>query len=488
MFKKILIANRGEIAVRIIQTCRDMGIATVALYQPSDEASLHVRLADECVLLNTPAGFMDQAEILRIAAEKNADAIHPGYGFLAENLDFIRACEAARIAFIGPSSEVVERVSDKLSVLDRVCAAGLPTVETSARAYQRDDLDALRAEAQRLGYPLVVKSCSGGRGPGERLVHTPEQLETALRGAYAEAQLVYGIGSVFLEKEVPSAHQIGVQVIADRQGHLIHLEEREGSLLHNGQKVIEESPAPCLTPDQRAKVWDAALKVADLFHYENLGTVEFLIDQAGDFFFTEVKPRLQVEHPLTELRARVDLVREQIRIAAGEPLAWSQGELRLQGCAILCRVNAEDPLNEHFPSPGAVRVRLPLGAEVRVDTYIADHGSVPPEYNPLIAKVSTWAPDRPTCLRRICRALQDFWLPGGLTNLPLLRRLLTIENVCEGSYSTEFETPADAQPSPARCRDLAAAAAVLAVGRTVETVQPERLNSGWHRDSRRLPE
>ncbi len=490
MFKKLLIANRGEIAVRIIQTCREMDIETVTLYSESDEMSLHVRLADECVPLDTPSGFLDQAAILKIAADKGAEAIHPGYGFLAENLDFIHACEDAGIAFIGPPSTVVEGVSSKLAALERVRAAGLPTVETSWKSYSTDDVAGLREEAERIGYPLVIKSTSGGRGPGERIVHTPEQLETALRGARAEAQLVYGVGRVFLEKAITSAHQIGVQVLADRYGNFVHIEEREGSLLHNGQKVIEESPAPCLMPEQRTKLWDTALQIAKLFNYENLGTVEFLVDQTGRFYFTEVKPRLQVEHPLTEMRARIDLVREQIRIAAGERLGYEQDDLSLQGWAMMCRINAEDPLNGDLPSPGAARIRLPLGAEVRVDTYIADHGFIPPEYNPLVAKVTVWAAEREVCLRRMQRALQDLWLPGGRTNLPVLQRLLGAARVSDGGYCTDFSMPESAEHAESYYRDLVAGAAVLYVNRhqAVEAVVPDRLSSGWHRDSRRLPE
>jgi acetyl/propionyl-CoA carboxylase alpha subunit len=490
MFKKLLIANRGEIAVRIIQTCREMGIETVALYEESDESSLHVRLADECVLLDAPNGFLDQAAILKVAREHGVEAIHPGYGFLAENLDFIHACEDAGIVFVGPPSSVVERVSSKLAALERVRAAGLPTVETSWKSYNADDIGALRQEADRIGYPLVIKSTSGGRGPGERMVHTPEELETALRGARTEAQLVYGLGRVYLEREIVSAHQVGVQVLADQDGNIVHLQEREGSLLHNGQKVIEESPAPCLMPDQRLQIWDAALEIARLFEYENLGTVEFLADQTGRFYFTEVKPRLQVEHPLTEMRARLDLVREQICIAAGEPLAYAQDDLHIDGYAMMCRVNAEDPLNGDLPSPGPVRVRLPYGAEVRVDTYIADHGFIPPEYNPLVAKVTTWAADRDVCLRKMRRALQDLWLPGGRTNLPLLQRLLTSARVSDGGYCTDFAPEDSAEHPEGYFRDLVAGAAVMYVKRhqAVEAVTPARLSSGWHRDSRRLPE
>ncbi|MCZ2095973.1 MAG: hypothetical protein LC121_06810 [Anaerolineae bacterium] len=295
--------------------------------------------------------------------------------------------------------------------------------------------------------------------------------------------------SFYLEKAILPAHQVGVQVLADRYGNRVHLEEREGSLLRNGQKVIEESPAPCLSSDQRAALWAAALEIAALFGHENIATVEFLVDDARNFYFAEIKPRLQVEHPLTEMRTRIDLVREQIRAAAGEPLGFAQADIHPRGWAILCRVNAEDPLNQ-LPSPGAVRVRLPFGAEVRVDTYIADHGWVPHDYNPLIAKVTVWAAERETCLNRMLRALQDFWLPGGRTNLPLLRQMLEVPGVRAGDYFVRPQEQPQAHDE-VYLRDLAVVAATLHSGRyrtAVDSAVPERVLSGWHLDSRRLPE
>ena len=488
--QKVLIANRGEIALRIVHTCREMGIATLSLHQESDEASLHVRLADECVRLDSPDGFLDRTAILQIASERGVDAIHPGYGFLAEDPEFVRACEDAGLVFIGPPSAVVASVTRKLDALRRVRAAGLPTIETSGRSYGADELDALRDDAQRIGFPLVLKSESRGRGPGERVVHTAGQMEAALRDARGAAQLFQGAGRVYPEKEIVSAHQVGVQVLADRSGGVVHVEEREGSLLHRGQKTIEESPAPCLSPEGRARLFEAAIRIARLFGYENLGTIEFLVDAAGDFHFTEVKPRLQVEHPLSEMRARIDLVREQIRIAAGEALGYGQEDLQPRGWAMLCRVKAEDPQNHDLPSPGPLRVRLPLGPEVRVDTYVADHGFVPPEYDPLVAKVTVWAPDRDACLRRMRRALDDLWLPGGRTNLPLLQRLLAADGVEAGRYATGFPLPEEAGHAETYFRELAAGVAALHARQhgAVETAVPERLTSGWHRASRRLPE
>ncbi|MFN8563275.1 MAG: biotin carboxylase N-terminal domain-containing protein [Anaerolineae bacterium] len=439
MFRKILIANRGEIAVRIIQTCREMGIATVALYQEADQSSLHVRLSDECVPLTSAAGFMDQAEILRIAAEKGADAIHPGIGFLAENPEFVRACEAAGIAFIGASSAVVERVSNKLDALERVRAAGLPTVTTSAESYGAADVDAVRGEAERLGYPIVLKSCSGGRGPGARLVHTPEQLETALRRVRTEAQLVYGVERFYLEKALLPAHQIGVQVIADRYGHQVHLEEREGSLLRNGQKVIEESPSPCLNPDQRAVLWALALKIATLFGHENVGTIEFLVDDHRQPYFAEIKPRLQVEHPLTEMRARIDLVREQFA-SPPESRSASSRAIFAPRAAPSCAASMLRIRSANCRVP-ALRCGCRSARKCESIPTSPDRGWVPPDYNPLFAKVTVWAAEREACLARMLRALQEFWLPGGRTNLPLLCEMLEAPNVRAGDYFARAPEP-----------------------------------------------
>lgn len=480
MPKKVLIANRGEVALRVLQTCRELGLATLALYEESDESSLHVRLADECVRLDSPAGFLDRDAILRIAAERGADALHPGYGFLAEDPDFVRACEEAGLVFVGPPSAVVEAVTRKLEAVQRVRAAGLPTLATSDRAYGADDLEALREDARRIGYPLVMKSERRGRGPGERVVHTDAGLEAALRGA----------GRVYLERKLVSANQVGVQVLGDRAGNVVHVEEREGSLLYRGQEVVEESPAASLSSERRAALWDAAVRIARLFRYENVGTVEFVVAPTGDFHFTEVKARLQMGHPLTEMRARIDLVREQIRIASGESLGFGQSDVKPAGWSMLCRIKAEDPQNHDLPNPGPVEVRLPLGPEVRVDAYIADRGVISPEYDPLVAKLTVWAPQRDACLRRMQRALDELWLPGGRTNLPRVQRLLEADAVREGRYATDLPTPAAASPPEHVLRELAAAAAALHASRhdAVAAETPARLASGWHRASRRLPE
>lgn len=489
MFKKILIANRGEIAVRIVRACREMGINTIALYEPSDKDSLHVRLADECALITSPAEFFNQERILAIAQERGADAIHPGYGFLAEEVSFIRACDEAGITFIGPSAEVVEVVRDKIGALQKARQAGFPTVTHSAVSYGEFQLEAMLLSADSLGYPLVIKSCSGGRGIGEKLVRSPEKLEETVRRAQAEAQAVYGSRQVYLEKAILPAHQVNVQIVADKYGRMVHLGEREGSLQVSNRKLVEESPAPCLSDEQRQRLWQTALELAQLFGYQNVGTVEFLVDENGQFYFAEFKSRLQVEHPLTEMMTKVNLVREQIRVAAGEPLTWTQDKIPFFGHAMLCRISAEDPWNGYLPSPGRLRrVRWPGGYCVRVDSYVQSGSDVPGAYDPLIAKLTVWGNDRQTCFLRMRCALEDTKLVGTPTNLPLLQQLFHAHDFAAGRYDTEFlGHPFEANDRPEDYfRDLAAITAVLYLRRkqTFQPSIPERLNGGWHRASR----
>ncbi|MEW5985331.1 MAG: biotin carboxylase N-terminal domain-containing protein [Chloroflexota bacterium] len=498
MFRKMLIANRGEIAVRIERTCREMGIQTVALYEAADRRSLHVRLADECVPLNSPQGFLDGQAILEIAQAKGVDAIHPGYGYLAEEASFIRACNEADIVFIGPPAVVVERVRHKIDTLRRARAAGFPTVEYAPTIFDADDLAgddgrALHEAVAHLGYPVVIKSCSGGRGRGERLVWSADRLLEAARRAQAEAQAVYGNRRVYLERAILPAHQVGVQIVADEYGRLIHLGEREGSVQYGSRKVIEEAPAPCLTQPQREHLWQTALDLARLFEYQNVGTVEFLVDGSGQFYFTEFKARIQVEHPLTEMVAQVDLVREQLRLAAGEPLTLEQAGVQLKGWGVLAHVNAEDPWQRFLPGPGRLqRVRLPGGPGVRVDSYVYSGCDVPAAYDPLVAKLVAWAADRPQTVERLRRALAETVLVGTPVNLSLLRRILGTPEVAAGTYTTEFlarPLPDEEQPE-SYWRDLAVTAAVLYVRRNqaFHPAVPERTLSGWHQDSRRLPQ
>lgn len=493
MFKKILIANRGEIAVRIIRTCRELGIESVVLYDESDMDSLHVRLADYCVRLPSPESFLDETTIVQIALAYEVDAVHPGYGFLAESAPFAQALTEAGITFIGPPAEVIAAVRAKVKVLDAVQAAGIPTVRHSPECMNIHDSAMLQSVAAELGYPLVIKSCRGGRGRGERLVHKPEQLATAVQRASAESKAVFGNDDIYLERALLPAHQIGVQLLGDQHGNLIHLGEREGSIIVGNQKIIEEAPSPILNEAQRAAILATALTIGRMFNYQNVGTVEFLLDGQGNFYFSEIKARIQVEHSLTEKLTGIDLVLQQMQIAAGKPLPWNQEEVPFHGWAMMCRLNAQDPWQNFMPSPGRLtEVRLPSGPQVRIDSYVYTGCRVPPEFDSLVAKVTTWGLDRDACLARMKGALTDFVLVGTPTNLPLMQRIMHTTAFARAHYNTNFFTQpvANGETSEIQLRDLAVITAVQYARRHQlfnPTTSP-RWQSGWHQDSRRLPE
>jgi acetyl-CoA carboxylase, biotin carboxylase subunit len=493
MFKKILIANRGEIAARIVRTCRDMGISTVALYEQPDRESLHVRLADECAELTSERGYLDKEAIIEIATRVGAEAIHPGYGFLAERPDFIERCEEAGLVFIGPPADVVSRLQCKIDALAEAHTAGYPTPDFSAGSYGPDEMAALRSEADWLGYPLVIKSCVGGRGRGMRLVNAPEELDEAVRWAQKQTHAVYGDLLIYLEKAFANAHTISVQVVSDNEGNMVHLGDREGSVQLGNQKLIEESPAPCLAQSQRERIWQVALDLVRMFRCRGAVSVEFLVDEAGEFYFTEIKTRIQTEHPVTEMVSGIDIVREQIRIAAGEPLGYRQEDVQLRGWAMQCMITAEDPWNDFLPSPGYLRrVRLPGGPNVRVDTYVYTRCHIPTRYDPILAKLVVWGQDREECRGRMRRALQDFTLIGVPTNLPYQQQILEHPDFIRGQYSTALLTgPLPEHPSDdAYLRDLAVAAAIAFARRNLafRPTMPDRLSTGWHRASRQLPE
>lgn len=511
MFKKILIANRGEIAVRIQRTCRELGIPSVALYTPADGNSLHVRFADECVPLESPKVFVEIERILEIAEQFQVDAIHPGYGFLAERADFIRACEERGVTFIGSTSAEMEGYIDKIAVLEKAERNGFTVVEHSKQIYSEIDLDAIAKEAQRLGYPVVVKSIRGGRGRGEKLVNSPVELERAIRRAQSEAQAVYGQRCVYLEKALMAAHQVTVQILGDQYGKRIHLGDREGSILYGNQKLFEESPSPFLGEEKRREILDTALRLADLFEVNNLASIEFLVSPSGEFHFTEIKPRIQIDHPLTEMRSRLDLLREQIRISAGEALGITQEQVSLNGHAMECRVTAQDPWKGFLPSPGNLRtVRFPSGFEVRVDSHISGGCEISSEYDPLIAKLTVWGMNRQECFQRMKRALNEVRINGVRSNLLLLKFLTNWPAIEKGVYDTSHAVrqviedrlnrlPEDGLVSQSaeitnsaelRMQELAAAVAIYYARRSqmVSPSIPERLNTGWHRQSRKLPE
>lgn len=495
MYHKILIANRGEIAVRLIRACRSLGIPSVAVYQAVDTTSLHVRLADESYRLDSPLGFNDAQALIDLAERSGADAIHCGIGFLAENADFAYACQRRSIAFIGPPPETINRLCHKIDCLETVRQAGFPVaphVPAFFAGYDDRTFQAIQAAAESLGYPVLIKSFRGGRGRGERLVSHPARMEKVLRRAQAESQAVYGDSSIYLEKALYPSHLLAVQVLADAQGHIIYLGEREGSLLHSNQKLLQESPAPCLDQARREQLCSAAVEIFRLFHYPGAASVEFILDDQDQFYFTEIKGRLQADHPLIELRTRIDLAAEQIRLTTGAPLHVRQEEVVLDGHAMLCRVIAEDPLRDYLPSPGIVqRLRLPGGPDVRLDTYITPGCEIPAIYDSLVGKLSVWAPDRPTCLKRLQNALDEFQLTGPACNLPLLQHVAHLPDVVAAAYDTGLNVhPAAFLPAdPTGLRDLALIAALnfLRQDQGAATTLPKRLLSGWHRSSRTLP-
>ncbi len=442
MFKKILIANRGEIAVRVIRACREMGIRSVAVYSEVDRAAPHVRLADEARPVGPAAAaesYLSIQRILEAARASGAEAIHPGYGFLSENPAFARACTDAGVVFVGPSAASMELMGSKTAARQAMIAAGVPVVPGSAEPLA--DLSDARREAARCGYPVLVKAAAGGGGKGMRLVEREEDLPAALREAASEAERAFRDGRLYIEKYLAAPRHIEIQVLGDRHGRLIHLGERECSLQRRHQKVVEECPSPLAAarPEMRAALGETAVRAARAAAYHNAGTVEFLVDSGGRCYFLEMNTRLQVEHPVTEWVTGVDLVQEQVRIAAGEPLAYRQDQIQWRGAAIECRVYAEDPDNNFFPSPGRItRLAEPSGPGVRVDSGASPGWNVPLEYDPLIAKLAVWAPDRPAALARLRRALHEYHIEGIKTNLGFFRQILDSADFEAGRLDTGF--------------------------------------------------
>ncbi|WP_129670553.1 acetyl/propionyl/methylcrotonyl-CoA carboxylase subunit alpha [Candidatus Chloroploca sp. Khr17] len=493
MFKRVLIANRGEIAVRMVRACRDLGIAAIAVYEPGDEGALHVRLADEAYPIMAQLGYRDPDAMLAAARTSKVDAVLPGYGLISEHPGFAQACEAAGIAVVGPGSTVLSRVRDKVGAIAHARAVGIPTTQPSSRIFMPDEAQALLSEADSVGYPLVVKACAGGRGRGTFVARGPDDLLGVVRRSSAAAQSVYLDAQVYLEKAVLPSRYIEVPILGDHHGNLIHLGERDGSIQRNTRKVIEETPAPNLSQAQREAIWATAIQVARLFSCRSACTIEFVLDDEGNHFFTEVKPRLQVEHPVNEMVTRIDVVREQLRIAAGLPLGFAQEEVHLQGHAIFCRINAEDPWRGYLPSPGHITgFRIPGGPNVRVDTYAYAGAEIPVRYDSLLAKLVVWGPTREECIRRVHRALQEFQITGVQTNLALLWLILNDDAFIAGTYTTEFSRRRLLEMPPVSdyTTDLAAIVALAYLQRTqaAHRAIPEAFTSGWHRDSRRLPQ
>jgi acetyl-CoA carboxylase, biotin carboxylase subunit len=426
MFKKILIANRGEIAVRIIRACHEMGILAVAVYSDVDRASLHVRKADEAYPIGPAAAsesYLNIAKILDAAKRSGAEAIHPGYGFLSENAKFARACADAGVKFIGPTAAAMNAMGSKTKARQAMERAGVPFVPGSARGLE--SLAQAEEVAARIGYPVMLKAAAGGGGKGMRLVDSAQELKSAFDSARSEAERAFGDNEVYIEKAIVNPRHIEIQVLADEHGHTVYLGERECSLQRRHQKVVEEAPSAIVDADMRRRMGETAVRVAEAAGYTNAGTVEFLVDPQKNFYFLEMNTRLQVEHPVTELVTGLDLVHLQIRIAAGEPLPFRQQDVTIRGHAIECRIYAEDPDNNFFPSPGKITLLLaPSGPGIRRDSGMYEGWTVPMDYDPLLAKLIGYGTDRDQAISRLTRALSEYFVGGIKTNISLFRRIL----------------------------------------------------------------
>jgi len=441
MFNKILVANRGEIAVRILRACRELGIPSVAVYSEADRGALHVRYADEAYLLG-PApsreSYLRGDKIIEIARKCGADAIHPGYGFLAEREAFAMACMEAGITFIGPKPSAIAAMGDKMAARRTVMAAGVPVVPgTEGTGAMRDE--ELLAEAPKIGFPLLIKASAGGGGKGMREVLSLAEMPALLASARREAESAFGDGNVYLEKLLEGARHIEIQILADQHGNAIHLGERDCSIQRRHQKLIEEAPSPFMDKELRKKMGTVAVKAAQSVDYVNAGTIEFLVDKDKNFYFLEMNTRLQVEHPVTELVTGIDIVAEQIRIARERQLSYKQEDVALRGHAIECRINAEDPYNGFMPSTGRItHSLLPTGPGVRVDTGVYPGFEITPYYDPMIAKLIVWGETRGQAILRMRRALEEYRIVGVRTNIPFHQTMMDSTRFMGGQYDTRF--------------------------------------------------
>ncbi len=465
----VLIANRGEIAVRVMRTCREMGLRTVAVYSDADASAPHVRMADVAYRLGpapSSESYLRTDLILDIARQAQCDALHPGYGFLSENSLFARACEEAGVTWIGPSPDAIDAMGDKTAARALMEKAGVPMAPGTTDAVA--DAAEVRRVSDGIGYPVLLKAAAGGGGKGMRIVEDPDELESAFGAATREAQAAFGDGRIFVEKYIVQPRHIEIQVLGDQHGNLIHLHERECSIQRRHQKVIEEAPSSAVSPELRARIGEAALEAARTVGYFSAGTVEFLLGADGQFYFMEMNTRLQVEHPVTEMITGIDLVREQIRVAMGEKLAIEQADVPLRGHAIECRVYAEDAAQNFLPAPGPLPVhRIPSGPGVRVDTGVEEGGEVPVYYDPMIAKLSTWGADREQATDRMARALDEYRIAGVETTIPFCRWTMDHPAWRSGDLSTHFVgdhfTPDALAPSEKTRRAAVLAAALLGV-------------------------
>jgi acetyl-CoA carboxylase biotin carboxylase subunit len=440
VFDKILIANRGEIALRIIRACKELGIKTVAVHSEADTESIHVKFADEDVCIGPPSGnnsYLNIPRIISAAEVTNAEAIHPGYGFLAENPELAEVCESCGIRFIGPPADGMKKMGDKVLAKNVMRDAGVPVLPGSDGPVE--DIGAALRIGGELGYPVIIKAVHGGGGRGMRIAHSDEQIESLYQTACAEAKSAFGDGRIYLEKFLENPRHIEFQLLADQFGNVIHLGERECTIQRRHQKLIEESPSPVMTSEIRNELGTIACRGAQAIHYESAGTMEFLRDQPGNYYFMEMNTRIQVEHPVSEFVTGVDLIKEQIKLAAGEPLSLKQEDVKLKGHAIECRVNAEDPERGFAPVPGEVRgFHVPGGPGVRVDTHVYAGYSISPHYDSMIGKLITHGDTREEAIRRMTRALEEFYIEGIKTTIPFHLRILTDERFLRGEFDTSF--------------------------------------------------
>lgn len=440
MIRKILIANRGEIAVRVMRSCREMGIQSVAVFSEADRTARHVLYADEACLIGPAASkesYLDIEKIIQAARLHKADAIHPGYGFLSENAAFARRCKEEGIVFIGPAPETMEAMGDKISARKRMIEAGVPVVP----GIQQPLLDAAEAlrVCREIGFPVMLKASMGGGGKGMRLIHREEKVEEAYNSARSEALSSFGDETVYLEKFVEEPHHIEFQILGDNHGNVIHLCERECSVQRRNQKIVEESPSPYITPELRKDMGEKAVAAAKAVHYSGAGTIEFLVDKHRNFYFLEMNTRLQVEHPITEEVLGVDLVKEQIRVANNEPLHIRQEDIVQRGHAIECRICAEDTEAGFMPSPGVIKqLTEPNGIGVRVDSYVYEGYEIPVYYDPMIGKLIVWATSRQYAIERMRRVLHEYKITGLKTNISYLRRIMDTSDFVKGTYDTSF--------------------------------------------------
>jgi acetyl-CoA carboxylase biotin carboxylase subunit len=451
VFARVLIANRGEVAVRVVRACQELGIETVAVYSTADRDALHVRLADRAVHIGPPPpaeSYLKIPSLIAAGTTTGCDAVHPGWGFLAENAAFAAACEDNDLVFIGPRAETIETMGDKVAAKAAMAAAGLPLVPGSNGAAGLSDAKRLAGE---IGFPVLLKAAAGGGGRGMRLVESPKDLEAAFQTAASEAQAAFADGSLYVEKAVIGARHVEIQVLGDGGGGVLTLGERDCSIQRRHQKLIEEAPSPAVSDSLRAEMEDAARRACESLRYRGAGTIEFLLDANGRFYFIEMNTRIQVEHPVTELATGIDVVRAQLAVAAEEGLP-AEGTAPLRGHAIEFRINAEDPTRNFLPAPGTItRFRPPLGPGVRVDTHVFDGYTIPPYYDSLLAKVIVWAEDRPAAIARARRALSELELEGVPTTRALAMDIIETESFASGDYTTAFlaEAALGALGSPA---------------------------------------